>query len=90
MTDTPMSNLESSIRDLVSAHEAFWTCKMTPVERRSQSDWNALREWATILRNAQSYLGIVIVDDAIIAANLDECEDAKAADKRQIKPTEPF
>lgn len=89
MTETPMSNLEISIRDLVSSHEAFWTCKMTPVERRAQPDWTALREWATMLRNAQNYLGIVIVDDAIIEANLKEANDALGTTVT-LHPKEPF
>ncbi len=86
MTELKMSNLESAIRDLVGAHEAFWATKQIPTERRTDGDWRALDEWATMLNGAQEYLGIIIVDPAIIASNKAEATSALG----KLSPREPF
>lgn len=87
MTDNTapaMSNIESAIRDLVGSHEAFWATKQMPIERRVEADWLALQEWATMLNGAQEYLGIIIVDPAVIAAN--KAEAAAALLKSSKEP----
>jgi len=69
-----MTNLESAIRDLVSAHEGFWLAKAVPLERRTPADHVAIAQWGKMLKASQEYLGIVIVDYAVIDQNVAEAE----------------
>lgn len=71
---TEMTNLESAIRDLVAANEGFWLAKAVPMERRTGGDHSSISQWGRMLKSSQEYLGIVIVDYAVIDANVAEAE----------------